>query len=169
MLFSETERRPSFTLLLDRAMRLLAQRDHSAYELSQKIRLSLKRSEQRNGEEIPLDEDALEQVINHCQQNGWLDDQRFAERFIVSRSRNGYGPQRIQQDLQQKGLEREVIRQALAEAGIDWPLQAAEVVTKKYGENGPADIKEKAKAQRFLHSRGFMLADIRTVLANFDH
>lgn len=169
MLFSETERRPSFTLLLDRAMRLLAQRDHSAYELSQKIRLSLKRSEQRNGEAIPLDEDALQQVISHCQQNGWLDDQRFAERFIVSRSRNGYGPQRIQQDLQQKGLEREDIHQALAEAEIDWTQQAAEVVSKKFGENGPADIKEKAKAQRFLHSRGFLLTDIRTVLANFDH
>lgn len=168
MLFSETERRPSFPLLLDRAMRLLAQRDHSVHELANKIRLSLKRSEQRQGEAIPLDEEALQQVISYCQENQWLDDQRFAERFIMSRSRNGYGPQRIQQDLQQKGLERDDIRQALNDAEVDWQEQASEVVRKKYGDSGPDELKEKAKAQRFLHSRGFLLTDIRAVLANFE-
>lgn len=169
MLLSEPERRPAFASLLERAMRLLAQRDHSAHELRDKIRLSVRRSEQRQGDAdtTPIDEEALEQVIEYCQENDWLNDQRFIERFILSRSRNGYGPQRIRQDLQLKGIDREEIQQALSEAGVDWQQQAQELASKKYGYQGPEDSKGKAKAQRFLHSRGFLMADIRAVLANF--
>ncbi|MFC6378159.1 regulatory protein RecX [Tatumella terrea] len=171
MLFTENERRSSFTALLDRAMRLLAQRDHPEQELREKIRLSLRRSELRqgSGSAEPLDEEALEQVIAYCRENDWLNDDRFIGRFIVSRSRSGYGPQRIRQDLTQKGVDRHAIEQAMDEAEVDWLACASEVAHKKYGEQGPADLKEKAKAQRFLHSRGFLMADIRAVLANFGH
>ncbi|KFD17457.1 MULTISPECIES: regulatory protein RecX [Tatumella] len=169
MLFTENERRPSFTALLDRAMRLLAQRDHPEQELREKIHLSLRRSELRQGSAEPLDEEALEQVIAYCHENGWLNDDSFTERFIVSRSRSGYGPQRIRQDLTQKGVDRHVIERAMSEADVDWLACASDVAQKKYGDQGPACLKEKAKAQRFLYSRGFLMADIRAVLANFGH
>lgn len=168
MLFTETERHPMFASLLERAVRLLARRDHSEHELKEKIRLSVWRSEQREGSEhTPPDEAALTQVIAWCLENNYLDDQRFTRQFILSRSRNGYGPQRIRQDLQLKGIGRDDISQALAESEIDWQQQAAEVAGKKYGHKWPTDAREKARLQRFLHSRGFLMEDIRSVLVNF--
>ncbi|WP_046791837.1 regulatory protein RecX [Tatumella morbirosei] len=168
MLFTETERHPMFSSLLDRATRLLAQRDHSVEELKEKIRLSVWRSQQRDAvEQTAIDETALASVIAWCEENGWLDDQRFTRLFIQSRGRNGYGPQRVRQDLQHKGVERELINQELAETDIDWQQQAENVARKKYGHKWPTEAREKARLQRFLHSRGFLMEDIRSVLVNF--
>ncbi len=167
MLFTESERHPMFSLLLDRATRLLAQRDHSVQELKEKIRLSVWRSQQREGSEhTAVDEDALADVIAWCEENGWLDDDKFTRLFIKSRSNNGYGPQRIRQDLQQKGVTRDLINQGLAESDIDWQQQAEDVARKKYAHKWPTDAREKAKLQRFLHSRGFLMEDIRSVFIN---
>lgn len=160
---------PDFSRLLDRAMRLLSQRDHSRSELKRKLQLSGQRAAYlQQQENIPIPDELLEKVLDWCQENGWLNDNRFTERFIQSRARKGYGPQRVRMELQQKGIGRDEINQALAESDVDWTVCAAELARRKFGEPLPQTWAEKSKVQRFLMTKGFMMEDIQAVFRNSD-
>ena len=94
-----TSRRPAYARLLDRAVRILAVRDHSEQELRRKLAAPIMG---KNGpEEIDATAEDYERVIAWCHEHGYLDDSRFVARFIASRSRKGYGPARICQELNQ--------------------------------------------------------------------
>lgn len=159
----------SFPRLLDRAMRLLGMRDHSREELKRKLQQSVQRTaymQQKTPETIT--EEQMEKVLDWCQENGWLNDERFTERFIQSRSRKGYGPQRIRMELTQKGIDRDAIDIAMEETNIDWAECAAQLAERKFGLPLPKEWKEKAKVQRFLQSKGFLSEDIQSIFRNID-
>lgn len=160
---------PTFSRLLDRAMRILAQRDHGRDELKRKLQLSNQRAAWlQQQENLPIPDELLEKVLDWCQENGWLNDQRFTERFIQSRARKGYGPQRVRMELQQKGIGRDEINQALSETEVDWRQSAADLARRKFGDPLPQTWAEKSKVQRFLMSKGFMMEDIQAVFRNID-
>lgn len=159
----------SFPRLLDRAMRVLGMRDHSREELKRKLQQSVQRTaymQQKTPETIT--EEQMEKVLDWCQENGWLNDERFTERFIQSRSRKGYGPQRIRMELTQKGIDRDAIDVAMEETNIDWAECAAQLAERKFGLPLPKEWKEKAKVQRFLQSKGFLSEDIQSIFRNID-
>lgn len=92
---------------------------------------------------------------------------RFVGQFIASRSRKGYGPARIRQELSQKGIARQVVDQAMRECDIDWVSLAREQAQRKYGEPLPSAFTEKVKVQRFLLYRGYLMEDIQEIWRNF--
>lgn len=160
--------------LLERALRLLTQRDHSEAELRRKLAaqpLSRQRYTPQRVEKAltrpEITQAEIEEVIDYCLQNNWLDDARFALRYVNSRSKSGYGEQKIRMELQQKGLKREAIENAFAEAQIDRTTQARDVAWKKFGQPLPSDRDSRAKAQRYLLSRGFSYDEIRSIYINF--
>ncbi|QHM72203.1 regulatory protein RecX [Mixta intestinalis] len=159
----------TFARLLDRATRILAMRDHSEAEFRRKITQSVARAATfrpgEQAEEIPAE--LLEQVVAWCYEHQWLDDVRFAQRFVASRSRKGYGPQRIRMELAQKGIGRDLAENALAEADIDWAARAFDVAERKFGLPLPQEWKEKAKVQRYLQAKGFFMEDIQSIFRNY--
>lgn len=90
------------------------------------------------------------------------------QQFIASRSRKGYGPARVRQELNQKGITREAIERAMRECEIDWAVLAREQAIRKYGEPLPVDFSDKVKVQRFLLYRGYLMEDIQAIWRNFD-
>ena len=97
-----TSRRPAYARLLDRAVRILAVRDHSEQELRRKLSAPVM---SKNGpEEIDATAEDYDRVVAWCYEHHYLDDDRFASRFLASRGRKGYGPARIRQELNQKGV-----------------------------------------------------------------
>ncbi|ABX20097.1 recombination regulator RecX [Salmonella enterica] len=160
-----TPRRPAYARLLDRAVRILAVRDHSEQELRRKLSAPVMG---KNGpEEIDATPDDYERVISWCHEHHYLDDNRFVIRFIASRSRKGYGPARIRQELNQKGIARESTEKAMRECDIDWSEMAREQAVRKYGEPLPSTFSEKVKVQRFLLYRGYLMDDIQEIWRNF--
>lgn len=163
--------------LLSRAMRLLSQRDHSEAELRRKLAAQPFMAKARFGTktppssaplpEEPVDPAVIEQVIAYCYQHNWLDDQRFARSYIGSRSRKGYGAQRIRSELMQKGVDKDTVQTALAECEIDWCAHAREVALRKFGEPLPKEWKDKAKVQRYLLYRGFFQEEIQSIYGEF--
>jgi regulatory protein len=127
---------------LAKAMKLLARRDHSVKELQQKLKPYYPASE-------------IESVIERCLQENWLNDARFAERYIRSRSASGYGPLRIALELQQKGVEKDVIRLALREAKIDWQALLIRLLARR--QPLPDDVAARYKLQSALQRKGFSL------------
>lgn len=159
----------AFPRLLDRTMRILTQRDHSEEELRRKLRQSVQRTAFMQQSEPEIITDAqLDKVIGWCYENGWLNDARFTERFIQSRSRKGYGPQRIRLELGQKGIARADIDIAMEACEIDWSASAAQLAERKFGLPLPTEWKAKAKVQRYLQSKGFFTEDIQAVFRKFD-
>ncbi len=97
-----SSRRSGYARLLDRAIRILAMRDHSEQELRRKLVAPVM---SKNGPEaLDATPDELEQVVAWCIENRYLDDNRFVGQFIASRSRKGYGPARIRQSSARKAL-----------------------------------------------------------------
>ncbi|MBA1839875.1 regulatory protein RecX, partial [Escherichia coli] len=81
--------------------------------------------------------------------------------------RKGYGPARIRQELNQKGISREATEKAMSECDIDWCALARDQATRKYGEPLPTVFSEKVKIQRFLLYRGYLMEDIQDIWRNF--
>lgn len=126
-----------------RAVGYLANREHSALELSRKL--------QKAGFETTEIEDTIAQL----QQAGLQSDERFAESFVVSRANRGYGSVRIGMELKERGVHSDITISSLQQADIDWFALAIEVRCKRFGEQSPEDYKSRAKQQRFLQYRGF--------------
>ncbi|MCG8710953.1 recombination regulator RecX [Brenneria sp. 4F2] len=153
------------------AMNVLSVRDHSEVEIRRKLAAYLQKSLASGYKD---DETAacasaedVESAIAYCIEHGWLDDERYARRYISSRSRKGYGAQRIKAELAQKGIDKATIAVALSECDIDWCELAQAAAEKKFGHPLPVEWKEKAKLQRYLQYRGFSHEDIRAIYANF--
>ena len=132
-------------------MDLLAQREHGRVELTRKLR--------QRGAPPELIDSALDRLT----EEGLLSESRYLESFIASRARGGYGPQRIREELAQRGLPRGDIDQALREADIDWGEQLREVWRRKFNRQ-PQDARERAQQGRFLAYRGYSMEMISRLL-----
>ncbi|MGC6389786.1 recombination regulator RecX [Ewingella sp. S1.OA.A_B6] len=110
----------------------------------------------------------VQSVIDYCYQHNWLDDAKFADHYISGRSRKGYGAQRIRSELQQKGVDKEIIATALENSDIDWCVIARDLAVRKFDEPLPTDWKEKSKVMRYLLYRGFYNEEIQSVYRDFD-
>jgi len=126
-----------------RAVSYLANREHSALELTHKLK------------KAGFAELEIEDTIAQLQKAGLQSDQRFAESFVSSRANRGYGSVRIKMELKERGVDSEIITYSLQQADIDWFALATEVRCKRFGEQSPEDYKSRAKQQRFLQYRGF--------------
>lgn len=151
--------------LRDRALRILALRDHSEQELRRK--LTAPRLQQNHRQPPEITPQAVNEVIDWCCEQRYLDDNRFARQFIASRSRKGYGVARIRQELKQKGIDSHISESALGECDIDWVALAKAQAQRKYGQPLPTTFPEKAKIQHFLLYRGYLIEDIQQIWRNF--
>ena len=73
----------AFIIVYNKALDLVSRREHSRHELMQKL-------DKRYPNSIPIIEDALDKL----ETNKILDDERFAEMYLNSRARKGFGPKR---------------------------------------------------------------------------
>jgi regulatory protein len=129
-------------------LRLLAMRARSRHELQQAMG--------RKGFSAQVQQEVLEKLQGY----GYLDDARFARERAASLLRKGrLGPQAVLQRLEAHGLPGEVAHEALASAAgsVEFDaLAAARKVLEGRGLLGrPLSPKERARAGRLLHSRGF--------------
>ncbi len=135
-----------------RALDLLARREHSRQELGRKLARYAE-----EGEDLAEEIAAL---LDDFQKRGWLSDARFAEQVANSR-KSRYGRLKVAHELRAKGVAEDVVMQATAE--LDDLEGAREVWRKKFGQL-PENREIWAKQARFLQSRGFGFDVIKKVL-----
>ncbi|MFT5693024.1 MAG: regulatory protein [Oceanicoccus sp.] len=139
------------------AMDFLAFREHSVQELVTKLSRRFRDSE--------LSIDLLTESIASLTDDNLQSDRRFAESFVRSRIQKRHGPLRITNDLTSRGVSATIVSEVLGEANVDWRVVLEELSDRKYGQQKPADVKEKAKRIRFFQYRGFSYEYIRQILA----
>ena len=133
------------------ALKLLARREHSARELKRKLKAR------------GIGDDEAAAAVAHATAEGWQADSRFAEMLVRSRVAQGYGPVRIEAELEVAGVPADEIRAALDAADVDWRALAVEVHAKKFGAP-PVSSAERAKHYRYLQGRGFDGSQISAAL-----
>ena len=124
-------------------MDLLSRREHSTYQLTQKLK-------KRN-----FDIDAIETALDQLQRENLLSDSRFIESIVNSRVSAGFGPVKIKYELRQKGISVERVDDYFSGITVEWEQLMAAQRNKKFGQNIPVDYREKMKQARFLQNRGF--------------
>lgn len=126
-------------------------REHSRQELERKLAAH---------EETPGE---LQQALDELQAKGFISAERVAESVLHRRAAR-LGAGRIRQELQAKGLEGELVAQAMAQLK-DTELERARDVWRRKFDALPGDAAQRAKQSRFLAARGFSGEVIRKVLA----
>lgn len=133
-----------------RALRLLAGREYSRFELERKLAAK----EPEPGE--------LKKALDELQAKGFLDEQRVVD-SLVHRRAGRLGAGRIRQELQAKGIDAERVAVAVASLNATEFERAREVWRRKF-DHLPQDAAERGKQARFLAARGFSGEVVRRVL-----
>ena len=136
------------------AIRMLAGREHSGFELKTKLK--------RKGHS----DDEIKEVIQQLIEDKYLNEERFTEVFINSKIRRGIGPIKIQMELQQRKVDESLIDAYLDFNQAEWVNRANDVRCKKFGNALPLDLSDQAKQMRFLQQRGFTQQQIMKVIKN---
>jgi len=135
-----------------RAIKLLASREHSRLQLLRKLG------------ERGFDTDEVAVVLDQLAAEGLQSDERFAESFVRSRIERGQGPIRIAAELREHGIDDALIPDYLDFADPLWPQRLEEVRSRRFGGTLPDDYQTRAKQARFLQYRGFTSEQIRRML-----
>ena len=123
-----------------RALRLLAQRDHTRSELAQKLAPHVS------------DHEELEALLDEFTDRGWLSEERVVEQ-VVNAKASRFGPRRIRKTLLDRGVPEALIAPALDKLKAGELDAARAIWSRKFKKTDtPA---EQARQVRFLQSRGF--------------
>jgi len=135
-----------------RALRLLAQREHSRSELVAKL-----------GRHVQGGDD-LGALLDALQAKGFIDEARVAE-SVLHRRAPLLGTQRVLQELRRKGLGDDLVQRAAAQLTGSELERARAVWTRRFGSAPAADTpQERARQMRFLASPGFAADVVRRVV-----
>lgn len=104
-----------------------------------------------------------ERVLSFLQEYHFIDDNAYTENYIhVNKGRKS--KRQITYELQQKGVDRDQIRQMLEENPVDEEETVRALLKKKTGGRIPEDKKEIQKLAAFLGRKGFSFEVISRVL-----
>lgn len=140
--------------LRERALRLLARREHSRTELARKLKA-------HSGTEVELDA-----LLDDLSRRKLLSDERYAESRAHVLSRK-YGAARIAHELRSMGVDEQLADRALKAARVTEVERAREVWRRKF-RGAPRTREDRARQMRFLQSRGFSFDAIRAVVGDTD-
>jgi len=137
-------------------MDLLARREHTRWELRRKLG------------DRGFESEMIEQVLDALTLEGLQSDVRFAEGYVAHRAERGYGPLRVIEDLQARGVDNALIRECINKNDPEWGRRIAAVRTKHFGMEWPGNTRERARQSRFLYSRGFTGEQIQRLMRQGD-
>lgn len=125
------------------ALKMLARREHSRQEMFFKL---IRRR---------FPEELIDLVLTDFEDQGWLDDERFAHVYARQRRELNYGPLRIESELQQRGIGF-VPDELRALSDTDWAAHALAARERRFGiAEESLGWDSKVRQARFLAQRGF--------------
>ena len=161
---------PTLGALKSRALRWLAQRDHSRAELERKLlthaRALARLAEATSGPEATFPDSLLRErvaaVIGGLAAAGLMNEPRMAEALLAAKAPR-FGESRLRQVMQQRGLEPALVDAAVQQARGSEFERAQALWQRRFGGPG-ATPAERARQMRFLAGRGFCGDVIRRVV-----
>ena len=137
-----------------KALALLDRRDMSRKELTDKL---LQKGE--TPEAVAAAADRLEEL-------GFLNDGRYAALVVRHYAGKGYGPARVRQELQRRGVPRELWDAALEQLEPD-PGRLDRLLRQRLRGRDAADRAERRRAADYLLRRGYGWEEVREALDRY--
>lgn len=129
---------------LDLAYRQLARRDRTAHELRRCL------------EAKRVDPATIEHALASLHEHGYLDDERYAERFAEDkRELAHWGPERIRQRLVALGISPEIADAASQRRSAEDELEAALGILRRRFHGPFMDLRDRNRAHGMLVRRGY--------------
>lgn len=142
-----------------RAMALLQKRCYTEKQLADKVKEGL------------YPEAVIEEALVYVKSFGYVDDLQFAVDYITYHEADR-SERRIISDLQQKGIDGNVIRQAFDKwkelGGCQNEQEMIRAALKKKNYNSGCTLKERQKIYAFLLRKGFSIENVNKVLGRMD-
>jgi regulatory protein len=142
------------------AYRLLTYRPRSRAELIGKL--------QEKGFDLAV----IEGVLADLERYGYVNDRQFAEQWAAGRlRRRGFGRRRVERELRDKGVERDIIAETLASV---WSGDIEMKTARASAERKLKTLRSfdgetcRRRLAAFLERKGFSYDIIRTVLTDLD-
>ena len=136
--------------LKGRALRLLAQREHSRLELERKLATHV-----AEGEDLAA-------VLDELESKDFINPERVAQ-SVAYRRGSKLGTARVVQEMRSKGLDDDTVRAATQQLRATEWQRAHAIWRQRFGAPGETP-QEKLKQMRFLASRGFLGDVVRKVV-----
>ena len=137
-----------------RCMHLLEKKDYTEKELRQKL---------ENGK-TEYTEEQIDGAIAYVKSFHYVDDGRYACKYIEA-MQSRKSRRQIEQELYQKGVDRELIQEAFEETGeVPEEEQIARWMEKRNFHPEEADMKEKQRMYAFLARKGFRAENIQRAM-----
>lgn len=140
--------------LRERALAMLARREHTRAEMLRKLSPHSESPEQ------------VEQLLDALVARGWLSEARFAESRANTLARK-FGSRKIQHDLRSRGVSAEVVERTVERALAQELENCRAAWQRKFGVL-PQSAAERGRQIRFLTGRGFSAEAVRQVLKTGD-
>lgn len=139
----------------EKALYLLERRSHSKKELAEKIAAVAPR-------------EAAKEAAEHMEEIGLVNDEEFARMYardLFNRKKLGAG--RVKMELAQKGIDKEVIAEVVAEYGGDQGENARLILNRKY-PMWAEDEKVKRRAVAALQRMGYRWDEIKNAMKGLE-
>ena len=138
------------------AMDYLARREHSFYELTQKLNKKFPDS----------DSSLLIEALDVLKAENLQSDDRFTESYVRYRKSRGFAYLHIRADLADRRVSEMTIGKYLIKSDEHWQISAGQLAAKKLRSQEKLSFgsKEHRKLSAFLISRGFSSAEVRKAL-----
>jgi regulatory protein len=132
---------------LDLSYRYLGFRDRTVLEV------------RRHLEAKRVEPDTIEQAVAELSELGYLDDARFAQRFVEDRrTLDNWGNERIERKLVASGIEAELITAALVAGDVgETQVEAALTILTRRFRTPPETERDRDRALGFLVRKGYEL------------
>ncbi|HVC48162.1 MAG TPA: RecX family transcriptional regulator [Terracidiphilus sp.] len=146
--------------------------EHAVKALGRRMRTEseLRRLLAARAEPGPVGHSAIDSVVRRMKENGYLNDQSYAETYARLRQQNDkFGRRRVQQDLRQKGLPAPLI-----DATLDarYANLSEEALARQYLDRKripkPEGPKDTARIMRRLVAAGFSTGVIYKILRQWE-
>lgn len=147
-----TDKSITYEMVKSKALRLLEFRNHSEYELRQKLSA------------FGADDEAIERVMSFVSEYSLINDAEYAKGLAKDyRSLKKFGVRRIKSELYKKGISQEDIEAAVAALEPIDEAQSLKPLLKKR-LSGDFEKRNIDKNTRYFINRGYSFDDIRLAL-----
>ena len=138
------------------AMDYLARREHSFYELKQKLHVKFSR----------FKPEIIHDTVHALRVENLQNDERFVESYSRYRKGLGFGYRHIRYALKSKKVENDQVDRHLVSDDAEWIELAINVIRKKRGVRNSVKMNslERSKITRFMESRGFSFSQIHQAI-----
>lgn len=137
------------------AYKILSSRDHSTYEITQKLRAK------------GFSEETVKRTLRYLKEIRLLDDRKFAREWVRFRvERDHYGPIRLRGELLKKGLSSEIVENLLRRLSGEYDLahQIEAALTRRYKTLSDLQLpKQRRRAFGYLRRKGHEIPAILSV------